>query len=208
MPIVQWMIVCWCVLLLIGCEDERLPIPKPRTYPKVDYPARNYVSLDKNYCAFTFEYPDYMVFERDSVLINQKAKHPCWFILRVPSLNGSIHFTYTDIGGKNTTDNLLKIIQDSYTLTEKHNIKATGRTETPFTDAERDLFGITYEVDGNVASPYHFVVTDSLEHAVWASLYFNSQPNADSLAPITAFVQQDMEHIVNTIRWNTTEENQ
>lgn len=189
---------------LASCDNERLPIPKPRTYPKVDYPARNYISLDKDYCAFTFEYPDYMEFERDSLLSNQRAKHPCWFILQVPRLNGSIHFTYTDIGGTNKEDNLLKIIQDSYTLTEKHNIKATGRTETPFTDVERGLFGITYKVEGDVASPYHFVVTDSLEHAVWASLYFNSLPNADSLEPITAFVQEDLEHIINTIRWTTS----
>lgn len=209
MPMVKWIIILLCGgLIAVGCEGDRLPIPKPRTYPKVDYPTRDYISFDKNYCAFTFEYPDYMIFERDSVLINQKAKHPCWFILRVPSLNGNIHFTYTDIGGTNADDNLLKIIQDSYTLTEKHNIKATGRTETPFTDVERNLFGITYQVDGNVASPYHFVVTDSVKHAVWASLYFNSQPNADSLAPIAAFVQKDMEHIINTIHWNNTEHNQ
>lgn len=202
MSAMKWIIIMGILGLLVSCEEERLPFPKPRTYPKVDYPTRNYVSFDKDYCAFSFEYPDYMTFERDSILINQKAKHPCWFILQVPSLNGSVHFTYTDIGGTNTEDNLLKVIQDSYTLTEKHNIKATGRVETPFTDEERDLFGITYQVEGNVASPYHFVVTDSMQHAVWASLYFNSQPNADSLAPIAAFVQEDLEHIINTIHWN------
>lgn len=202
MSIIKWIVLIGGLALLLSCEEERLPIPKPRTYPKVDYPTRNYVAFDKEYCAFSFEYPDYMTFERDSVLINQKAKHPCWFILQVPSLNGSVHFTYTDIGGTNTEDNLFKVIQDSYTLTEKHNIKATGRVETPFTDTERGLFGITYQVEGNVASPYHFVVTDSVQHAVWASLYFNSQPNADSLAPIAAFVQEDLEHIINTIQWN------
>jgi gliding motility-associated lipoprotein GldD len=194
------------LLFLVSCENERLPFPKPRTYPKVDYPARNYVAFDRDYCAFSFEYPDYMKFERDSLLVNQRAKHPCWFVLQVPSLNGSVHFTYTDIGGANQTENLLKVIQDSYTLTEKHNIKATGRTETPFTDSGRDLFGITYQVDGDVASPYHFVVTDSIQHAVWASLYFNSLPDADSIAPIAAFVQKDLEHIINTIRWTSPEE--
>lgn len=187
--------------LLVACTEERIPIPKPRIYPKVTYPERQYVRFDKDYCAFTFEYPDYMTFERDSMLINQRAKHPCWFILQVPELNGSVHFTYTNIGGAGAESNLLKVVQDSYTLTEKHNIKATGREETPFTDPERNLYGITYRVDGDVASPYHFIVTDSTQHAVWGSLYFNSLPDADSMAPIVAYVQKDLEHLIETLEW-------
>lgn len=190
------------VFLLAACGEERIPIPKPRVYPRVTYPERQYISLDKDYCNFSFEYPNYMGFERDSMLVNQRAKHPCWFILQLPALNGSLHFTYTDIGGENAADNLYKVIEDSYTLTEKHNIKATGREEDPFVDPTRNLYGITYRVDGDVASPYHFVVTDSLQHAVWASLYFNSLPDADSMAPIIEYVQEDIEHILKTFRWN------
>ena len=194
----------FCLLWsLWACTEERIPIPKPRVYPKVNYPERQYTRLDKTYCNFNFEYPDYMQFEQDTTLGNQLAKHPCWFVLQMPALNGSIHFTYTDISGSGETENrLFDIIQDSYNLTEKHNIKANGRDETPFADRSRKFYGIIYEVDGDVASPYHCIVTDSVQHAVWASLYFNSLPNADSMAPVVAYVQEDLDRILETFQWN------
>ncbi len=190
------------LMLTIACSEDRIPIPKPRMYPKVTYPERNYVSFDKNYCAFSFEYPDYMKFEKDSMLINQAAKHPCWFTMQLPSLYGSIHFTYTDIGGDSVDQKLFDVLSDSYILSEKHNIKATGRTTEDFIDKDRNLYAITFSVDGDVASPYHFRLTDSLNHAVWASLYFNTKPNADSMAPIVAFVKEDLEKVINTFEWN------
>jgi gliding motility-associated lipoprotein GldD len=192
-------------ILNFACTEERIPIPKPRMYPKVSFPERNYVSFDKDYCAFVFQYPDYMIFEQDTTLINQAAKHPCWFTMNMPSLNGSVHFTYTDIGGDSTDFKLFDVINDSYTLSEKHNLKATGRRTEPFMLEEQNIFGITYSVDGDVASPYHFVLTDSSKHAVWASLYFNSKPNEDSLAPVLSFVKEDLEKVISSFEWNKEE---
>ena len=194
------------LILTIACTEERIPFPKPRIYPKVIYPERNYVPFDEDYCAFTFEYPDYMVFEQDTLLINQATKHPCWFTMNIPALNGSVHFTYTDISGDKSNDKLYKIIQDSYTLSEKHNLKATGRTTEPILDREKELFGITYNVGGSVASPYHFVLTDSIQHAVWSSLYFSSRPNADSMAPIVEFVKEDLQRVIASFEWNESRE--
>ena len=198
----RFFILLVIVVLTISCGDERIPIPKPRIYPKVTYPERNYTTLQKDYCAFTFEHPDYMIFQQDTLLINQSAKHSCWFTLDIPSLNGNIHFTYTDISGDATEEKLFDVINDSYTLSEKHNLKATGRNTEPFIEEDRNLYGITYSVDGDVASPYHFVLTDSTQHAVWASLYFQSRPNADSLAPIVAFVKEDLDKVIETFKWN------
>jgi hypothetical protein len=33
-------------------------------------------------------------------------------------------------------------------------------------------------------------------------LYFDVTPNADSLKPVQDFLQVDMEHMINTFRWN------
>ncbi|BDS14140.1 gliding motility lipoprotein GldD [Aureispira anguillae] len=188
--------------LVFACTEERIPIPKPRIYPKVIYPERNYIAFDKNYCAFSFDYPDYMKFEQDSLLVNRAAKHPCWFTMNIPALNGSVHFTYTDISGDSVDQKLYDVINDSYTLSEKHNSKASGRFTEPFILADQKIFGITYHVDGNVASPYHFMLTDSIEHAIWGSLYFNTKPNADSMAPVVAFVKEDLEKVIHTLKWN------
>ncbi len=188
------------LLLVIGCQEERIPIPKPRIYPKVNYPKRNYINFDKNYCSFSFKYPDYMVFEQDTTLANQATKHACWFNFTIPALNGTVHFTYTDISG--SPGKLFDTLKDSYTLTEQHNGKSTGRNTLPFEDPNRRLFGIKYSVEGDVASPYHFILTDSTNHALWAALYFNSRPSADSMQPIVQFVKEDLDKIINSFEWN------
>lgn len=190
------------LILMVACTDERIPIPKPRIYPKVIYPARNYVQFDKNYCAFSFQHPDYMQFEQDTTLGNKNTKHPCWFTMNMPSLNGNVHFTYTDISGDSAEYKLFDVINDSYALSENHNYKAAGRATEPFLNRDKNIFGITYSVDGDVASPYHFVLTDSVQHAVWASLYFKTKPNADSMMPILAFVKEDLEKVIQSFEWN------
>jgi len=193
------------LLIITACQEERIPVPKPRMYPKVTYPERNYVSFDKDYCAFHFKHPDYMVFQQDTTLVNQSAKHACWFTMGIPSLNGSVHFTYTDISGDSSDYKLFDAIRDSYELTEKHNRKATGRDEFPFEVPQKDIFGIRYRVEGDVASPYHFILTDSTHHAVWASLYFNTRPNADSLRPVIDFVAEDLNKVIETFEWDTAD---
>lgn len=192
---------CLFIFLVLGCTEERIPIPKPRLYPKVNYPVRKLVNFDKDFCAFSFKYPDYMVFKQERTFVNALAKHDCWFNFDIPSLNGTIYFTYTDIGGDSLAYKLYDIINDSYSISEKHNLKATGRSDQPFAVRERSLYGITYSVDGDVASPYHFVLTDSSEHALWASLYFNSKPSSDSLGPVIKFVKEDLEGLIESFEW-------
>ena len=194
-------LVAFLFMVSFACQPERIPIPKPRSYPKVVFPNKTNIAFDKDYCQFTFEHPDYLIFERDSTFLNQKAKHMCWFNLNCPQLNGTLHFTYTDIRGENAEALLFDAIRDAYELTEKHNLKANSRTSTILSDTSRQLYGIKYEVGGNVASPHHFVLTDSVQHALWVALYFYSTPNADSMQPVIDFMHEDIVHLIETFQW-------
>ncbi|PIV58809.1 MAG: gliding motility lipoprotein GldD, partial [Bacteroidetes bacterium CG02_land_8_20_14_3_00_31_25] len=51
------------------------------------------------------------------------------------------------------------------------------------------------------ASNIQFYVTDSIRHFVRGALYFETKPNKDSLAPIINFIEQDVTHLVETLRW-------
>jgi hypothetical protein len=53
-----------------------------------------------------------------------------------------------------------------------------------------------------VASPFQIVITDSVNHALRAALYFNSRPEADSMAPIIEFVKKDVMTILNSFEWS------
>ena len=58
-----------------------------------------------------------------------------------------------------------------------------------------------YEIEGNAASAYQFHLTDSTNHFVRGSLYFNNIPNQDSIQPVLEFVKEDITHLFETFVW-------
>ena len=60
----------------------------------------------------------------------------------------------------------------------------------------------TYHLKGqNVASTYQFWATDSTRHFLRGSLYIDCTPNNDSLAPVLTYIQEDINHLIESIRW-------
>ena len=172
--------------------------PKPRGYPKIEFPKKEYELFTADYCKFTFEKPKYIKVVQDTIYFDEKPEHPCWFNLEVADLNGSIHCSYKEIGGKNSFDEL---VSDSYDLANKHNIKADFIDDYLVTNTN-GVSGAILEIQGSVASPFQFYLTDSVNHFFRGSLYFNSRPEPDSMAPVIDFVKEDIIHLVNTFRWD------
>jgi gliding motility-associated lipoprotein GldD len=56
-------------------------------------------------------------------------------------------------------------------------------------------------VEGNAATSRQFYVTDSVHHFLRGALYFNSAPNADSLSIVNDFLETDMRHMIETLKW-------
>jgi hypothetical protein len=44
-------------------------------------------------------------------------------------------------------------------------------------------------------------VTDSTKHYLRGSLYFDAEPNPDSLAPVVEFFRNDIIHLIETLKW-------
>jgi gliding motility-associated lipoprotein GldD len=61
-----------------------------------------------------------------------------------------------------------------------------------------------YEIRGDAASSVQFYLTDSTRHFLRGSLYFNVQPNADSLAPVIDFFMEDIMHLIETLEWKNS----
>jgi gliding motility-associated lipoprotein GldD len=178
------------ILLTINACKENYT-PKPAGYIKVVYPEKKYRMYDLN-PAFRFEYPEYAVITSDSTV---KA-HEGWLNIKIPSLNGIIYLNY-----KKLSNNLAGYIEDSRVLVYKHTIKAESIDESLILKPSERVYGIFYDIRGNAASSIQFFVTDSIRHFLRGSLYFNSQPNQDSLAPVISFVRKDIEHMIKTLEW-------
>jgi gliding motility-associated lipoprotein GldD len=80
-------------------------------------------------------------------------------------------------------------------------VRADAIIEHPFENQENHVYGILYEITGNAASPIQFIVTDSTRHFLRGSLYFNNTPNADSIAPVTAYIESDIRHLIESVNW-------
>ena len=170
--------------------------PKPRSFPRIDFPERNYVTFDKDYCAFTFQYADYLEVKKDKFFFEGKPADECWFDLKIPAFNGDLHCSYIPLRNRSHFD---KMVNDAFTMVSKHNIKAQYRDDFPI--EKGDVSGMLFELKGDVASNFQFYLTDSVNHFFRGSLYFNSKVNPDSIAPIYNFVKADVLKVVETFEW-------
>jgi len=181
--------VVFFAFLLFSCESESYT-PKPKGYFRIDLPEKKYESATLD-CPFTFEKPTYSV-----IKMVEQADKPCWFNLDFNTLNASLYFSYNKI-----ENNLNQYLDDSRTLAFKHSVKATDIEQIIINYPQKKVYGLIYDIKGNVASEFQFHLTDSVNHFLVGSLYFNTPPNQDSIQPVLDFVKQDIEHLFSTFEW-------
>jgi len=187
-----------CILALLFTACEQAYTPKPRGYFNIPFPARQYQVFDLPGYPYTFEYPVYAKVVKDTLFFGEKAENPYWINIEFPSLNGKIYISYKEIGPRE--NNLEALVNDAFKMTYKHTYKADYIEEKEIHNAH-GVSGLFYQVGGNAASAKQFFATDSTRHFLRGALYFDATPNADSLAPVHRFLQQDMWHLVETLRW-------
>jgi gliding motility-associated lipoprotein GldD len=172
---------------LISCEDRNY-VPKPPTYLKINLPERSYDNYNDD-CNFSFNKPNY--FKVKSVQQNSCNKD-----ILLEGLDGTLHLSVIDI---DTT--LGMYINHANDKVGEHKIKATAIIDTTIIRSEDRVFGTFFELQGNVASPFQFYVTDSTDRFFSGVVYFNSRPNYDSIKPTLNFVRKDLIELMNTINW-------
>ena len=169
---------------------------KQKGYFKIDLPEHKYVTFDKPGYPYTFEYPAYSNVVQDSTFFEVQPENPYWVNIEFPSLNGKIYISYKDVR-KNQFD---KLVDDAFKLTYKHTTKATSIKDS-LMHTPNGITGIFFKVGGNAATARQFFITDSTKHFLRGALYFDSTPNADSLGVVNDYLEEDMKHLINTLRW-------
>jgi gliding motility-associated lipoprotein GldD len=174
-------------ITLYSCAKETLP--KPKAFLRL-----NYENIDDNYkkininCPFTFEI---------SNIANLSLDDKCWVTIKYPTLKATLNITYRPV-----EKNLNVLLQESEKLTYNHAIKAEGISSQPYDNITNETYGSLSEVTGNAASPLQFYLTDSIRHFVNGALYFEVQPNYDSILPAVKFIEKDIKHLMETLEWN------
>jgi gliding motility-associated lipoprotein GldD len=180
---------------LNSCRE--IPVPKPKGYFRIDLPPKNYIPFNESgqekEIPLRFEYPGYGSISRNP----DNPGEPGWFNIEFPRFKARIYLTYKNVG-----NDLEGLLEQTYTMNIKNHItKADAINELIITDDEDRVYGILYDLRGNTATSVQFYVTDSLDHYLRGSLYFESEPNADSLAPVIDFFREDVIHLIETLKW-------
>jgi len=184
------LVIITLTVILNGCRQDYAP--KPRGYFRIDLPEKQYVRFDSTY-PYSFEYPVYAKITPD----NRSTSEPYWINIDFPGFQGRIYISY-----KPVKNNLTEYLEDARTFVVKHIPKAEAIDDSLIYRPEDRVFGLVYYIEGSqAASPCQFFVTDSSANFLRGALYFNVSPNNDSLAPVLAFIQEDIRHLVNTFQW-------
>lgn len=175
------------LFIFIACNDSAKP--KPKAYLALEYPEASYVQLSGS-CPY--------VFEMNSLarVKPSKSKRNCWVDLEYPSLKGTIFITYQPVN-----DNLEKLLIDAQKLPLQHTIKADEIEGDTYVNDRYKTYGVFYEVKGDAASQAQFYLTDSTDHFLTGSIYFKAKPNFDSIIPAAAYLEKDIRHLMETVRW-------
>ncbi len=182
------------VLICFSCGEDY--VPKPKAELRLEYPKAKYVEANLE-LPFTFE-KNLLV----KKVVSKPLKAPTESYgvnLEYPALKGTIFITYKAIDNKK--NNLRAFLRDAQKFTLEHTKKADEIPAYPFEDDRRKVYGMLSEVKGDVASPVQFYVTDSVNHFLTGSLYFNAKPNYDSILPAANYLQNDIKRIMESVAW-------
>lgn len=181
---ITFILFCISTFAIFSCKDSVLP--KPSSYLRLDYPEATYSSFENN-CPFAFD------INSEAII---KGEKDCGFTISYPKMKATIYLTY-----KPVNNNIDKLLRDAQKLTYEHVIKADNIVEQPYINPSKKVYGMFYRVDGNAATNSQFYLTDSTKNFLTGSVYFYAKPNYDSVMPAASYLRNDMQRLMETIKW-------
>lgn len=173
------------VLVLQGCSETLTP--RPVGYPRITFPPKCYEWYD-SITPFGFAKPVY-------AQVRRAVAAPGYDLL-FPGHAATLHLTYYHRPWALDT-----MAEDARRMAYKHAVRADAIEEQFYADSASRVYAVLYRIRGQVASSVQFYAIDSAERYLRGALYFNRRPNIDSLAPAIEFFAEDVQHLIETLRW-------
>lgn len=183
------------ITFLLSCGQEIEFSPKPMGFQRIDLPVdTHWKAFDTTGSPYKYEYPSYAVpiMQRNSW--NQSIYYPQY--------KATLYGTYIPLDNEQKEKSFFFHSEYSRNLVYEHSIKADEINEKLYLSDTNNVYGIIYEIGGNVASNYQFFISDSVNHFYRGSLYFESKPNVDSIQPVLDFLKADITRMIESFKWN------
>ena len=187
-------IVIVLALLISGaysCTDSGVS-PKPRGFFRIELPQAQYMdlSLDDLPCSFN-------VSQLVTVELPPVETSVNWINLSYSTLNARIYCSYHLI----TPADLPILENECRELVSKNVRHAEIITEQLFENAEMQVYGMLFRIEGETVSPIQFMLTDSTTRFFRGALYYECKPNVDSLAPVTQYLNENVIELMQSFQW-------
>lgn len=173
------------LLLFVSCAEYT---PKPRGYFRIEPTQAYYIKLPVRDLPYSFSISD-----KIEVQLPEEEQEG-WINLSYPEFKATIYCSYLPVA----KGHLPELTRETFTFVERMGkpFKATA-----YENPEEKVYGLFFDVKGDVASPIQFYLTDSLTHFFRGALYYEMKPNSDSIAPMTDYLRKDLVELVQTFNW-------
>jgi gliding motility-associated lipoprotein GldD len=121
----------------------------------------------------------------------------CRMNIDYPKLNVKIYCSYQAI----TSQSLPEYTGECRKLISKMVRKASAINEKEYENAGCKVYGTLFDIEGETVSPIQFMLTDSVSHFFRGALYFQCEPNIDSLAPYVNYLRNDVMELIQSFEW-------
>ena len=178
------------VILIVCCSCHRVAVPKPYGYARIALP-------DTAYEIYSGQFPfRFALSQNAEAQWHTESQGSRWLDIRYPTLNATFHCSYFPVH-----EDLDVLTNDAVNLVYKHAAQATAIPDQAYVNEQERVYGVLFHLQGNVASPYQFFLTDSVYHFFRVSVYCECRPNADSLAPVYDYLEKDVRRMIESWQW-------
>ena len=175
---------------LLSCTGSYTP--KPKGFIRIEPPIAQYVSFNESELPYSFS------FSRQAIIELPQADSNMYLLnIDYPGFKAKIYCSYFAI----TTGTINTYTDDCYKLAGRVARNADAITEKYYENKDDNVYGTLFLIDGESASPVQFMLTDSVQHFFRGALYYKYKADADSIAPVTDYIINDISELIQTFHW-------
>jgi len=180
------------LLLHTSCRRQN-NYPKPKAYPRLDYPHKGYKQANTLPYPITFDFP-----VSSKIIIPERKSHDQnWINLRFETFKATLLTSYIKADEKTIEQRIL----ENESVLEKETPAYAHIQKQEFKSSNGNVTGYLYTIGGNTASPIQFILTDSKNQLFRGALYFDYLPNRDSISDIINGLSVDIQHLLESFKF-------
>lgn len=177
--------IIFLALIVFSCNNN-VNLPKQKAYfaPEFEIPTYKKISLD---CNYTFN-------------INFQASinniKNCNYEIYYKNLNAKIFINQIVLS------NSIETVVNTFNQKLNENSRLSDQIiQSNYVNIDKKIYSKLYSFVGNSPSNIQFYVTNQTDKFLTGSLFFETEPNYDSLFPYIDYIRNDIKKMVDSFRW-------